>query len=356
MANCMRFLCVLCAFVVSLSAADKKPLVKPDSAEEKALFQARTESDPARRLAMLDAFVQKFPESAPAAHSGYLGHYLETKEWEKALEYGRKAYEADNEDEEVPINLMKAALGKGDLAVAVEWGSVAGALMGKVLAKPENADDASLKTQRAQMEYTTFDAALRVKDPAQRAKSLEQLIAGFAGGNYAKLANAALAVAYQQAGDAAKMTASAEKALEVDPQNETMHLLLGETSLGQKRLDQATQHAQSVLKIFETKTRLESMAEADWVNYQKNYRGAAQSIIGRALMQQEKTEAAIPELKSAADLLAGNQEALAPVLYNLAFGYAKLKRLAEARAVLTRAVQIPGPFQKLSRDLAAKIK
>ena len=66
----LAFLCVLCVFVVNPSWAEKKYTLKPDSPEEKALFQARTEPDLARRLALLDDFVQKFPASAGAQSHG----------------------------------------------------------------------------------------------------------------------------------------------------------------------------------------------------------------------------------------------------------------------------------------------
>jgi hypothetical protein len=74
-------------------------------------------------------------------------------------------------------------------------------------------------------------------------------------------------------------------------------------------------------------------------------------------MKQEKTAAAVPELKSAADLLKGQDDvAYATALYRLGYAYAKLNRVADARSVLGEAVKIPGPLQQPSRDLLAKIE
>ena len=361
----VAFLCVLCASMANLSLADKKYVLKPDSPAEKALLEARAEADPSKRLALLDAFVRSFPESAGAAYAQYLSNYLELKEWDKALEYGRKAYDADNEEPEILANLTRAALGQGDSGAAVQWGTAGGALLRKLSAapRPDNVDEdewkrhqEELQTQREQLEYFTFEAVSREADAARRIQLLDQFTQAFPGGTYARRAPAAYALAYQQTGDAAKMVAHAEKALELEPDHEAMHLLLGETYLQQNRLDQARQHAQSVTKILEAKTRPETMSEAEWTKYLNNYRGAAQSIVGRVLMQQDKTAAALPVLKSAADLLAGDPQALAPVLYNLGFAYAKQNRLTEARAVLSRAARIPGPYQQLSRALLAKVK
>ena len=73
-------------------------------------------------------------------------------------------------------------------------------------------------------------------------------------------------------------------------------------------------------------------------------------------MQQEKTDAAIPELVSASQALEDNPQALAPVVYNLAYAYAKKGQWAFAKVMVDRAVQIPGPYQKLSQDLRDRIQ
>jgi len=73
-------------------------------------------------------------------------------------------------------------------------------------------------------------------------------------------------------------------------------------------------------------------------------------------MKQDKTAAAIIELKLASGLLKGQDEvAYATALYRLGYAYAKLNHVDEARNVLNEAVQIPGPVQQPSRDLLAKV-
>jgi tetratricopeptide (TPR) repeat protein len=84
--------------------------------------------------------------------------------------------------------------------------------------------------------------------------------------------------------------------------------------------------------------------------------GVAHSTLGYAYMKQEKTAAAIPELKSAAGLLKGqNDVQYAIVLYRLGFAYAKLSRNTEARDVLMEGVKIAGPVQSMSQDLLNKV-
>ena len=73
-------------------------------------------------------------------------------------------------------------------------------------------------------------------------------------------------------------------------------------------------------------------------------------------MKQDKSTSAIPELKTAAGLLKGQDEQLyARALYGLGFAYGKLNKLTESREVLSEAVKIPGPLQAMSQELLAKV-
>jgi tetratricopeptide (TPR) repeat protein len=79
-------------------------------------------------------------------------------------------------------------------------------------------------------------------------------------------------------------------------------------------------------------------------------------VIGYAYLKQEKTASAIPELKSAAALLKGQDEQqYARALYGIGFAYGKLSKLTEAREVLTEAVKIQSPWQAMSQDLLTKV-
>ena len=84
--------------------------------------------------------------------------------------------------------------------------------------------------------------------------------------------------------------------------------------------------------------------------------GIAHSTLGYAYMKQDKTAAAVPELKSASGLLKGlDDQQYAIALYRLGYAYAKLNRVSEARDVLTEAAKIAGPVQAPSQDLLSKV-
>lgn len=358
----MRKAClILLSFLLCVAVLDllggKKQFVQPNSAEEVALLEAVRSSDPAQRVAQLDAFVQKFPQSAIAAEAHYLRNYVEMKQWDQALAHGRRAFDADKEDADVAADLMRANQGKGDLAAAVDWGCTAGTLLAQELASGgESRREEALRAERERMEYETYTTALKEASAARRTHALEQVMSTFGGGRYARTIPGALAAAYQQSGNSAKAIALAQKAVEVEPDNEAMHLLLAETFFAQNRLDTALAHARSVVRIMASHPRPETMSEGAWATYARKARGGAHSIAGRVLMQQEKTDAAIPELVAAGQALEGMPEALAPVLYNLAYAYAKKGQWAYAQVTVDRVVQIPGPYQRLSQDLRDRIR
>jgi hypothetical protein len=78
--------------------------------------------------------------------------------------------------------------------------------------------------------------------------------------------------------------------------------------------------------------------------------------LGRVYAKQEKTMPSIAELKSATTLLKGQDEQqYAIAAYFLGWDYAKLKRLTEARSILSDAVSVPGPMQGPTKELLTKV-
>ena len=78
--------------------------------------------------------------------------------------------------------------------------------------------------------------------------------------------------------------------------------------------------------------------------------------MGRAYINEGKTQPSIVELKSATALLKGEDEQqFALASYFLGWDYAKLNKLPDARAALSEASSIPGPMQSIIQDLLTKV-
>ena len=84
--------------------------------------------------------------------------------------------------------------------------------------------------------------------------------------------------------------------------------------------------------------------------------GVAHSTLGYVYVKQDKSAAAIPELKAACALLKGQDEqSYARAMYFLGFAYGKLNKVTESRDVLMEAVKISGPMQQPTQELLAKV-
>lgn len=144
----------------------------------------------------------------------------------------------------------------------------------------------------------------------------------------------------------------AEKTLATNPNSVPALLLLANAYVDESKpgsISKAVSYSQKVIALAKANS-----PEAD--RSRKLSSGVAHSTLGYAYMKQDKTAAAITELKLASGLLKGQDEvAYATALYRLGYAYAKLNHVDEARNVLNEAVQIPVPVQQPSRDLLAKV-
>jgi tetratricopeptide (TPR) repeat protein len=152
--------------------------------------------------------------------------------------------------------------------------------------------------------------------------------------------------------DTPRLISYAEKTLAANPNNLPALLLLAGVYADDSKPGSAAKSATYAQKAVEA-------AKADAPDADRSRKvsaGAAHSTLGYAYMKQDKTAAAIPELKWASALLKGqDDQQYAIAMYRLGFAYAKLSRVSEAREVLQEAVKVPGPVQQPAQDLLAKV-
>jgi tetratricopeptide (TPR) repeat protein len=146
--------------------------------------------------------------------------------------------------------------------------------------------------------------------------------------------------------------AYAEKTLAANPNSQPALLLLANFYGDDNKAGSAAKAIGYSQKLIEA-----AKADApDADKARKIYAGVGHNTLGFVYLKQEKTMAAIPELKSAAALLKGQDEQqYARALYGLGFAYGKLNKLTEAREVLTEAVKMQSPWQAMSQDLLTKV-
>ncbi|MBI3666155.1 MAG: hypothetical protein HY236_08005, partial [Acidobacteria bacterium] len=89
--------------------------VNTETDEGKLLQQAGEENDSAKKIALLEQFLQKYGshDGVPSVHYQLLNECLKANSFDKALDHGEQAQAVAPEDIEVAHLLVKAAEGKG---------------------------------------------------------------------------------------------------------------------------------------------------------------------------------------------------------------------------------------------------
>jgi tetratricopeptide (TPR) repeat protein len=338
--------------------------------EDHDLQAITSEQDSTKKLAMYTDFVQKYASNPAAVAYGnwqISQAYQASGDFQKGLDYGDKALAGSPHNLDILVGQSSMAQQSKNnaklLDYAVKGGEVC-ASIGKG-AKPEGVSDEEFARQAAEektaaqsscefLETSGFNAIQTEPDPHNRMTYIEKFSATFPESKFKdQVASYAMeTLGPGQLNDMPRLIAYCEKTLATNPNSLVALLELASFYSEDAKPGSAAKavgYAQKAIAVANP-----DAADADTTR--KLSAGVAHSTLGYAYMKQEKTAAAIPELKSAAALLKGqNDVQYAIVLYRLGFAYAKLSRNTEARDVLMEGVKIAGPVQSMSQDLLNKV-
>jgi tetratricopeptide (TPR) repeat protein len=293
--------------------------------------------------------------------------YQASGDFQKGLDYGDKALVGSPHNLDILVGQASMAQQSKNnaklLDYAVKGGEVC-ASIGKG-AKREGVSDEDFAHQVAEektaaqsscefLETSGFNAIQTEPDPHSRLDYIEKFSATFPESKFKdQVASYAMeTLGPGQLNDMPRLIAYCEKTLVTNPNSLVALLELASFYSEDAKPGSAAKaigYAQKAIAVANP-----DAADADTTR--KLSAGVAHSTLGYAYMKQEKTAAAIPELKSAAGLLKGqNDVQYAIALYRLGFAYAKLSRNTEARDVLMEGVKIAGPVQSMSQDLLNKV-
>ena len=352
-------------------AQTDKIVIPAGTPEDHDLQAISNEQDAAKKLAMYQDFVQKYSSNPAAVAYGdwqISQAYQTTGDLSKALEYGDKALAGAPRNLDILVSQASIAQQAKDNAKLIDYAAKGGVVCSSIAKqpKPDGMSDEDFSRQVAEdknaakntcdfLESAGFNVIASENDPKSRMADIEKFSAAFPDSKFQDQVSsyAMYTLGPGQLNDQARLLAYGEKALAANP-NSLPALLLLANSYGDDTkpggAGKAIAYAQRVLEV----------AKADAPDADKSRKisaGMAHTILGYTYaFKQDKTAAAIPELKAAAGLLKGQEEQqYARALYGLGYAYGKLSRLTEARDVLTEAVKIQSPWQKISEDLLTKV-
>jgi tetratricopeptide (TPR) repeat protein len=365
-------LCGLVVLVLAGMAEGQidKIVIAAGTPEDQALEAITKETDGQKKIAMYQDFLQKFssnPAAVTYANWQLSQEYQTAGDLQKAFEYGDKAVTASPHNFDILVSQATIAQKLKDDTKMLDYSEKAGQAyegIGKG-PKPEGMSDQDFQVQVAGdkdsvkssydfLEGVGFTAITDEKDPKKRMSYIERFTAAYPKSKYQEQVSqyAIYSLGPGQLNDTSRLIAYGEKTLAANPNSVPTLLQLANSYADESKpasIAKAVTYSQKVIAVTKP-----DAPDAD--NASKLSAGVAHSTLGYAYMKQEKTAAAIPEFKTAAALLKGqDQVSYATALYRLGYAYAKLKRNTEAREVLTEAVKIPGPLQAPSQDLLTKV-
>jgi len=364
------FISFFAFFILQAGAQVDHIVIAAGTPEDHDLQAVTSEQDPQKKLALYEDFVKKYVANPAAVAYGnwqLSQAYQPTRDLQKALDYGDKALAGSPHNLDILVSQASIAQQAKNTAKLVDYAAIGGEVCASIgkRAKPDDVSAEDFARQVAEekssvqnscdfLESAGFNATVSETDPKTRMADIEKFTAAFPQSKFQDQVSsyAMFTLGPGQLNDPARLVTFGEKTLATNPNSlPALLLLAGFYSDDPKpgSLGKAVTYAQKALVVAKA-----DAPDAD--RPRKLSAGVAHSTLGYAYMKQEKTAAAIPELRSAAALLKGeDDQQYAVVLYRLGFAYAKLSKTTEARDVLTEAVKIQGPLQAMSQDLLTKV-
>ncbi len=364
--NIVRSLLFAILLIAVPAFSQTKIVIPAGTPEDKALTDISQEAVNEKRISMLEEFVQKYASNPAAVAYGYwqLSQQFSGSDPNKALGYGDKALAAMPDVLDIIQSQIDLAQQTKNSARVVDYATRGAVVIQNIekMPKPADTDEESWKAnvqhekEVAQPVYdymatAAFNAIASEPDPKKRVTELERFSEVFRGSKLNDNANLLAVATFQELNDLPKLVSFGQKILAADPNNASMLTLMANAFAEDPKgadLAQADTYARKAIEIV--KSDQKSPAESRLVA-----EGFAHEILGYSLLRQEKTSAAIVELKTATGMLKADSAKYSVALYRLGFAYAKSKQTAAAKQTLAEAMTVDGPFKQAAKELLDKV-
>jgi tetratricopeptide (TPR) repeat protein len=362
---------LFCFLIIAMQvrAQVDKLAIPAGTPEDHDLQEISNQQDAAKKLAMYQDFVQKYAANRAAAAYGnweISQTYQASGDLNKALEYGDKALADAPHNLDILVSQASIAQQAKDNAKLTDYAAKGGEVCNSIgkQAKPDGMSDEDFKqqvvneTSAAQsncdfFESVAFNVITSENDAKSRMADIEKYTAAFPNSKFQDQVASYAMYSLGQLNDQTRLVAYGEKTLAANPNSLPALLLLANFYGDDAKpgsAGKAISYAQKAIEVAKP-----DAPDAD--KPRKVSGGVAHTIVGYTYaFKQDKTSAAIPELRTAAALLKGqDDQQYARALYGLGYAFGKLNKLAEARDVLTEGAKIQSPWQKISQDLLTKV-
>ena len=267
---------------------------------------------------------------------------------------------------------LKEAEAKKDPALVKKLAGETCTLARQAVAAPAPADEDEKEDWKARVEYARgvelyteyalFSAAIQAS-PAVTVELLTALEQQNPKSKYLDGAYGSYLVALNQMGEASRIPAVAEKALESFPENEDLLLVLADTALSAKQSDRALDYAKRLVAALGNHPAPEGMAAGDWEAKRNAAMGRGYWISGMVRSEGKQLAEADTDLRAALPLIQGNDAMLASALFYLGVANYDLGTKAKSRARVLEAAKfseqagaVKSPFAQQARTNAQAMR
>jgi len=336
--------------------------------EDQALSAIANEQDAQKKLGMYDDFTQKFASNPAAVAYGnwqLSQSYQAAGDLQKALSYGDKALAGSPHNLDILVSQTSIAQQMKDNSKIIDYATKGGEVYNSIAKQKKldgetdqdfanriEEDKNSAKSSYEFLEAAAFNAIGEESNSKTRMDDIERFTPAFPDSRFQEPIASYAMMSLSELKDTPRVIAYGDKTLAANPNSVPTLLMMASTYADDPRPGSVTKAASYAQKAIEVSKGDASDADAK----SKISAGAAHSVLGYALMKEDKTAAAIPELKTASALLkGGDDQSYAIAMYRLGFAYAKLNKVSDAREVLNEIVKTPGPVQQPAQELLAKV-
>jgi len=366
----------LLAVAAPLCGQRHKLTINAETPEGQELQGIGQENDAAKKMVLMEAFLQKHPshDGAGWVMEQLVPAYVKGGQFDKAIEVGEKLLAADPDDVAASHNCLKAAEGKKDPDLVMKWAGITSKAARKAAAAPKPAEEGDVENWKSAVdyakqvdtytEYSMYAMALAVPDPDKKIMLYDALVAQNPQSQYLGQMTGPVFLAMRQANQNDKAVAFAEKVLEKDQSNEDMLLTVADNYLNKKvHPEKVIEYSMKLSEIMGAKQKPEGVSDADWDKRKNLLTGLGFWMAGVTYAGANKFKETDELLRKALPLVEDNQALKGQALFYLGLANYKMgqpkgdkKLMAEALKFNTQCAAIKGPFQAQAQKNAAVIR
>lgn len=363
----MRYVLVLLILSgLSVPAAAQRYQIDTGTPEGLLLGQAGQEESEAKRMALYEEFLQKYPNHAGKAYASeqLAPLYLKAGQHDKAIAATEIALAAQPANSSIAYNALQACEAKKDPDCVIAWSNKTVDAAKKLLAgkKPDDEEEEDwakeqdyAKQVTARCEYSLYAAMLWTQDNAKVVALGDALEKMNPESQYFPQAAGRYALALQQSGNKDKAGAVAEKALAKEKTNEDLMLIASDMYLSgtNKNADKSVEYAQMLVNTMSSKPMPQGVDPAAWDKRKNAMLGLGHWMAGSALATQNKWAETDKAFRDALPFIKDNVDLLAPAYFYLGLANYNMSKVpkanpklrAEAKRFSELCAAIKSPYQ-----------